>query len=80
MHRYFVSDQTFPAFSNKTVEFDYSGIRPKGAAIAHMDGKAPGFEPLQKSLENIRRVSAFTTIREYAVSTIMDRCWSAPPS
>lgn len=35
------------------IEFDYSLIRPKGAPISS-GGYAPGHEPLEKALENIR--------------------------
>ena len=49
---YFDNDE-FSEFHGKTVEFDYSLIRPKGAPLSY-GGKAPGPEPLQRSLEIIR--------------------------
>lgn len=49
---YFKSEE-FPEWSNKTVEFDYSLIRPKGAPLSY-GGMAPGPEPLRRSLEIIR--------------------------
>ena len=38
------------------VEFDYSGIRPKGDPLVTSGGKAPGHVPLRRALENIRRI------------------------
>lgn len=43
-------------YAGKYVLFDYARIRPKGAAIANIDGKAPGPEPLRKAIEHIREV------------------------
>lgn len=54
MSSYFTADQSHPEFAGKRVEFDYSGIRPKGSSIANGMGKAPGAEPLKRSLEQIR--------------------------
>ncbi len=51
---YFVDDQVFPTYFGKSVEFDYSLIRPKGSPISCGTGKAPGPEPLKRSLELIR--------------------------
>lgn len=50
---YFVNGGTFPEFKGKTVKFDFSQIRPKGALIAGQF-KAPGPEPLKKGLEKVR--------------------------
>ncbi len=57
---YFVSDQPLPKFAGRPVEFDYSQVRPKGRPISSGMGRAPGPEPLQRSLEIIR--------------ALMDRC------
>lgn len=51
---YFVSDQPFPEFFGKQVKFDFSKIRPAGAALSSGIGKAPGPGPLKRSLEQIR--------------------------
>ncbi|MFW5829743.1 MAG: recombinase, partial [Planctomycetota bacterium] len=51
---YFVENQSFPEYVGKYVQFDYSLIRPKGASISCGAGKAPGPEPLKRSLELIR--------------------------
>ena len=51
---YFVSDQPFPEFFGKQVIFDFSKIRPMGAALSSGVGKAPGPGPLKRSLEQIR--------------------------
>ncbi len=51
---YFVERQPFPDFAGKYVRFDYARVRPKGAAISSGMGRAPGPEPLRRSLELIR--------------------------
>ena len=51
---YFTSEQPFPEYKGRVVEFDYSLIRAKGAPITGGAGKAPGPEPLKRSLELIR--------------------------
>ncbi|MDR1498272.1 MAG: hypothetical protein LBS59_07700 [Puniceicoccales bacterium] len=38
------------------VEFDYSGIRPRGRPLITSGGKAPGHVPLRRSLDNIRKI------------------------
>ncbi len=53
---YFVADRPFPEFAGQTVQFDYSQIRPKGRPISSGMGRAPGPEPLRRSLEKIRRL------------------------
>jgi ribonucleoside-triphosphate reductase len=50
----------FKQYKNSHIVFDYSSIRPKGAALASGVGKAPGYEPLANGLEKIR--------------TLLDRC------
>ena len=44
----------FPEYEGYQVEFDYSLIRPEGAALGSSSGKAPGPKPLQNALEKIR--------------------------
>lgn len=46
----------FPDWKNCEVVFDYSKIRPAGSPLASGVGKAPGPEPLRRSLEIIRRL------------------------
>lgn len=53
---YFTSCQTFPKYFGRDIKFDYSNIRPKGAKISFMSGKAPGKEPLKKALAKIKNV------------------------
>lgn len=53
---YFKTDQPFPEYFGATVQFDYSKIRPKGSPIASGSGKAPGYKPLERSLELIRGI------------------------
>ncbi|MFI5404963.1 MAG: recombinase [Nitrososphaerales archaeon] len=48
---YFDQNELFPEYSGKKVEYDYHLIRPEGAKIGHSGGKAPGPEPLKRSLE-----------------------------
>jgi len=52
--------EEFKQYKNSHISFDYSNIRPKGAALASGVGKAPGYEPLANGLEKIR--------------TLLDRC------
>jgi len=51
---YFVYNQPFPQYFGKTVTFDYSQIRAKGKPISSGTGKAPGPDPLKRSLDIIR--------------------------
>lgn len=51
---YFVSEQPFPQYVGKVLHFDYSLIRPKGRPISSGMGRAPGPEPLRRSLDVIR--------------------------
>ncbi len=60
---YFAEAQSFPDFANTTVEFDYSKIREKGRPISSGMGRAPGPEPLRRSMEMIR--------------ALLDRCLAA---
>ncbi|MDR2512753.1 MAG: hypothetical protein LBD01_03015 [Puniceicoccales bacterium] len=45
------------------IEFDYSGIRPKGDPLVTSGGKAPGHVPLRRALENIRQILSRTAGR-----------------
>jgi ribonucleoside-triphosphate reductase (thioredoxin) len=51
---YFTTDQPFPEYAGQQVRFDFSRIRPAGAVLSSGIGKAPGPEPLKRSLEHIR--------------------------
>lgn len=46
----------YPEYEGKIVEFDYSLIRLAGSKLSYTTGRAPGPEPLKKSLEKIRKV------------------------
>jgi len=54
MSSYFVDKQTFPEYANCKIRFDYSLIRPNGSLISG-GFKAPGPDPLKKSLEVIEK-------------------------
>lgn len=55
---YFDSDDTpFPQYRGLNVAFFYDDIRPEGAELSSTSsGKAPGPEPLRRSLEKIREL------------------------
>ncbi|MDR2849250.1 MAG: recombinase [Verrucomicrobiota bacterium] len=53
---YFTSAQPLPEYAGAAVQFDYSQIREKGKPISSGMGRAPGPEPLRRSLELIRRL------------------------
>ena len=53
---YFDQEEIFPEYSGKTVQFDFSQIRPAGAYLSSSSGKAPGAEPLKKALANIKKI------------------------
>lgn len=53
---YFTERQPLPEFAGTLVEFDYSQVRPKGRPISSGMGRAPGPEPLRRSLELIRQL------------------------
>lgn len=48
--------ELFEEYNGKTVNFDYSQIRPAGSYLKSSGGKAPGPEPLKKALTNIRKI------------------------
>jgi ribonucleoside-diphosphate reductase alpha chain len=52
----FLEDELFGEYSGKTINFDYSEIRPAGSYLKSSGGKAPGPEPLKKALTNIRKI------------------------
>lgn len=58
MASYFLIEGYNPyvSFYGKNIKFDYSLIRPKGAPISHMGGKAPGPDGLKSSLEQVRKI------------------------
>ncbi|MCL1888584.1 MAG: recombinase, partial [Kiritimatiellaeota bacterium] len=51
---YFTDALPHPEYAGAYVEFDYSLIRPKGQPISSGMGRAPGPEPLRRSLDLIR--------------------------
>ena len=51
---YMTANQPFPEYAGQVVAFDYSLVRPKGRPISSGMGRAPGPEPLARSLEIIR--------------------------
>lgn len=53
---YFDGCDLFPEYNGKTVNFDFSKIRPAGAYLKSSGGKAPGPEPLKKALNSIKKV------------------------
>lgn len=52
----YLPHEDFPEWEGLDVVFDYSNIRPAGSVLASGVGKAPGPEPLRRSLEIIRKV------------------------
>jgi len=50
----FLPNPDFPEYACSNVEFDYSEIRLEGSSLSSCSGKAPGPEPLRRSLEIIR--------------------------
>ena len=53
---YFEDCELFSEYAGKTVNFDFSEIRPAGSYLSSSSGKAPGPEPLKKALTNIKKV------------------------
>jgi ribonucleoside-diphosphate reductase alpha chain len=53
---YFEDCELFSEYTGKTVNFDFSEIRPAGSYLSSSSGKAPGPEPLKKALTNIKKV------------------------
>lgn len=52
----YMHHKEFSEYEGYEVEFDYSQIRPAGSFISSGSGKAPGPEPLKRSLEIIRNL------------------------
>ena len=55
MSSYFADDQQFPEMAGRKIYFDLNNVRPKGAMISG-GFKAPGPEPLRKSLDKIEHL------------------------
>lgn len=53
---YFVENQPFPEYFGKFITFDFSLVRQKGSPISSGMGRAPGPEPLHRSLDVIRKL------------------------
>ena len=53
---YFEGGEPMPEYAGAIVDFDYSLIRKKGTPISSGMGRAPGPEPLHRSLEIIRKL------------------------
>jgi ribonucleoside-triphosphate reductase len=53
---YFTENQEFPIYFGKNIIFDFSLIRPAGAYITNIGGKAPGPDGLAASLKKIKEV------------------------
>jgi ribonucleoside-triphosphate reductase len=52
----FIPHAEFEEWAGYDVEFDYSEIRPEGSELASGVGKAPGPEPLRRSLDVIKNL------------------------
>jgi ribonucleoside-triphosphate reductase (thioredoxin) len=51
---YFEQSELFPEYTGKRIDFDLTNIRPEGASIRGITGKAPGPKPLSKALSKIK--------------------------
>lgn len=56
MSSYFVDDCSFPEYQGYEVEFDLTGIRPKGSKLSYTGGKAPGPDPLARAIKSIEKL------------------------
>lgn len=63
---YFCTAAPVPEFADTAVEFDFSNIRPRGSRLSSGVGRAPGPEPLKRSLQKVRE--------------LLDRCVAAKQS
>ncbi len=54
VNSYFEDGGCEPAYAGKVVEFNFDLVRPKGSPISSGSGKAPGPEPLRRSIDMIR--------------------------
>lgn len=48
--------EDYTEFFGKTVQFDFSLIRPRGSSISYIGGKAPGPDGLKSSLDKVREI------------------------
>lgn len=53
---YFQQSELFPEYTGKNIDFKFHKIRPKGSYLSSSSGKAPGPEPLKKSLSKIKEI------------------------
>jgi ribonucleoside-diphosphate reductase alpha chain len=67
MSSYFVGGGKYPEFEGRKVYFDLSQVRPKGAKISG-GFKAPGPEPLRRSLDKIEYILTGLTINDKTAS------------
>jgi ribonucleoside-diphosphate reductase alpha chain len=70
---YFGNSGQFAEYSNKTVTFDFSKIRPKGSLIAGQF-KAPGPEPLKNGLNKIKNLLDGAIGRKLKSIEVYDIC------
>ena len=52
----YMPNEEFSEYYGKKVSFDFSKIRPKGSSLSYGVGKAPGHEPLEKAIDECRKV------------------------
>lgn len=69
---YFADYQVFPQYAGKIVSFDFSEIRKEGSPVACGSGKAPGPEPLRRSINLIEN------LLELCLATYGDGCKLRP--
>lgn len=53
---YFKQSELFTEYNGKEIDFKFHKIRPKGSSLSSSSGKAPGPEPLKKTLIKIKHV------------------------
>lgn len=53
---YFDGDTLFPEYNRYEIDFDFSQVRPEGAPIGRNRRKAPGPEPLKRSLGKVKEI------------------------
>lgn len=67
MSSYFENGGKYPEYAGRKIYFDLSMIRPKGAKISG-GFKAPGSEPLRRSLDRIEYILTGLTIQDKTVA------------
>jgi len=67
MSSYFENGGKYPEYTSRKVYFDLSQIRPKGSKISG-GFKAPGSEPLRRSLDRIEYILTGLTIQDKTVA------------